>query len=91
MGTISYLKARTPGLIVMEATGGIEAKVASVLVEVGLPLAVVNARQVRSFTKAIGKLAKTERIDAGVIAHFAEAIRPEVRLLRERRPRGPMT
>jgi len=77
-----YLKALAPRLIVMEATGGIEAKVANVLVEAGLPLAVVNARHVRNFAKAIGRLAKTDRIDASVIAHFAEAVRPEVRPLR---------
>ena len=60
----------------MEASGGYEGVVAAALAEAGLPVAIVNPRQVRKFAGAIGKLAKTDAIDAGVIAHFADAIRP---------------
>jgi len=70
-----------PTLVVMEATGGYEALVASELTLAGIPVAVVNPRQVRDFAKAIGKLAKTDRIDALVLARFAEAVRPEIRAL----------
>jgi transposase len=65
-----------PRLIAMEASGGYEAIVAAALADVGLPVAIVNPRQVRKFAGAIGKLAKTDAIDAGVIAYFADAIRP---------------
>src|SRR5271163_2505912 len=66
-------------LVVLEATGGFETTVAAALAGVGLPLAVVNPRQIRSFAKALGKLAKTDAIDAEVIALFADKIRPQVR------------
>jgi transposase len=66
-------------LIVLEATGGFETTVAAALASAGLPLAVVNPRQIRSFAKALGKLAKTDAIDAEVIALFADKIRPQVR------------
>src|SRR5271168_1351622 len=66
-------------LIVLEATGGFETTVAAALAGAGLPLAVVNPRQIRSFAKALGKLAKTDAIDAEVIALFADKIRPQVR------------
>ena len=66
-------------LIVLEATGGYEIPVVAALTTVGLPVVVVNARQVRDFARALGKLAKTDSIDASVLAHFAEAVRPEVR------------
>lgn len=69
-------------LIVMEATGGFEAVIASALALASLPVAVVNPRQVRDFAKALGKLAKTDAIDAHVLARFAEAVRPEIRPLR---------
>ena len=68
-----------PTLIVIEATGGYERDLAIALAVAGLPVAVVNPRQVRDFAKALGQLAKTDRIDAGVIAHFADRIRPEPR------------
>lgn len=80
---VEYLKPFSPKLIVMEATGGIEMNMVNALVDNSLPVVVVNARQVRNFAKAIGSLAKTDRIDARVIAHFAEAVRPEIRPLRE--------
>ena len=62
--------------VVMEASGGYEGVIAAALTEAGLPVAIVNPRQVRKFAGAIGRLAKTDAIDAGVIAHFADAIRP---------------
>jgi transposase len=63
----------------MEATGGYESVVASAIAAAHLPLAVVNPRQIRDFARATGRLAKTDRIDAAAIAHFAEAIRPPAR------------
>ena len=70
-----------PTLIVLEATGGLEVRLAAALAAAGLPVAVVNPRQVRSFARATGRLAKTDRLDAKAIAHFAEAVRPAVRPL----------
>lgn len=69
----------SPGLIVLEATGGFETVVACALAAAHLPLAVVNPRQIRDFARSIGRLAKTDAIDAEVIARFAEAVRPEPR------------
>jgi transposase len=70
-----------PMLVVLEATGGYELPVAAVLAGAGLPVAIVNPRQVRDFAKATGHLAKTDRLDAALLAQFAEAIRPEPRAL----------
>src|SRR5688572_1506313 len=70
-----------PVLIVLEATGGFETVVAAGLAAAGLPLAVVNPRQIRDFARATGRLAKTDPLDGAVIAHFAEAVRPPVRPL----------
>jgi len=75
------LRKLKPDLIVMEASGGMESALAVKLQEAKLPAAVVNPRQVRDFAKAQGILAKTDRIDAQVLARFAERIRPEVRPL----------
>lgn len=75
------LKELRPAVVVMEATGGYEMCVASIMTTTGLPVAVVNPRQVRDFAKSTGKLAKTDTLDAQVLAHFGEAIRPEVRSL----------
>jgi transposase len=75
------LKPLLPCLVVLEASGGYEGVVAAALVEAGLPVAIVNPRQVRKFAGAIGRLAKTDAIDAAVIAHFAQAVRPTVRPL----------
>uniref|UniRef100_UPI001356FB11 IS110 family transposase n=1 Tax=Geminicoccus flavidas TaxID=2506407 RepID=UPI001356FB11 len=74
----------SPALVVLEATGGLQNRVAAELVAVGLPVAVVNPRQVREFARASGRLAKTDRLDAEMIARFAEALRPPVRLARRR-------
>ncbi len=76
---VKRLRAPTPALIVLEATGGFEVTVAAALHAAGLPLAVVNPRQVRAFARATGRLAKTDALDAAVLAHFAEAIRPTPR------------
>lgn len=75
------LQALTPTLIVLEATGGYEIPVAAALAAVGLPVAVVNPRQARDFARATGQLAKTDTLDARVLARFAEAVRPPVRPL----------
>jgi transposase len=78
---IGFVRERSVELIVLEASGGYEVPAATALGLAGLPLAVVNARQVRAFAQASGRLAKTDAIDAMVLAHFAEAVRPEVRRL----------
>jgi len=72
-----------PTLIVMEATGGLEVRLAGELASRGLAVAVVNPRQVRDFAKASGELAKTDRIDAGILSRFAKAIRPTARPLKD--------
>jgi transposase len=76
---VDRLKQPVPALIVLEATGGFEVTVAAALGSAGLPVTVVNPRQIRDFARATGKLAKTDTLDASAIAHFAEAIRPEPR------------
>jgi transposase len=78
---VERLVALEPTLIVLEATGGLEVRLAAALAAAALPVAVVNPRQVRSFARAMGRLAKTDRLDAKVIARFAEAVRPPVRPL----------
>ena len=67
------------GVIAVEATGGYETIVAAALSCAGLPVVVVNPAQVRSFAQALGKRAKTDPIDAAVIARFAQATRPQIR------------
>ena len=81
------LKEASPALVVVEATGGMEQPVAAALAVGGLPVAIVNPRQVRDFAKAVGRLAKTDRIDAAVLAHFTEAVRPEPRPLADEHAR----
>lgn len=84
-GGITQLVARLvvvrPTLIVLEATGGLEVPVVAALAAAGFAVAVVNPRQVRDFAKAVGQLAKTDTLDAQVLAHFAAVIRPEPRPL----------
>jgi len=77
------LSTLEPTLIVMEATGGLEVAVAAEMGARGLPVVVVNPRQVRDFAKATGQLAKTDRLDAAVLCAFARAIRPAVRAPKE--------
>jgi transposase len=76
---VARLKPLAPALIVLEASGGFERVVAAALCGAGLPVAVVNPRQIRDFARAIGRLAKTDRVDPQVIARFAAAVRPEQR------------
>lgn len=76
---VQTLKNIQPELIVLEATGGMEINAAVKLTQAGLAVAVINPRQARDFAKATGQLAKTDAIDAKVLAYFADAIRPEVR------------
>ena len=79
--TVDRLAALKPANIVMEATGGYETRFAASLVTAGLPVAVVNPRQVRALARALGILAKTDAIDAHVLALFAEKVQPECRPL----------
>jgi len=78
---LKHLAARGPALVVMEATGGYEFNAACALAEAALPVAIVNPRQVRDFARSIGRLAKTDAIDAQVLALFAQRVRPAVRPL----------
>jgi len=78
---VPRLQALGPALIVLEATGGLETATTAALAAAGLPVAVVNPRQARDFAKATGRLAKTDRVDAHGLAHFAAAVRPPVRPL----------
>jgi transposase len=73
-----------PQLIVFESTGGYELLAVTTLYAARLPVVVINARQIRDFAKSVGKLAKTDTIDAQVIAHFASAVRPELRPLKDK-------
>lgn len=75
---VERLQAMSVELVVMEATGGYETQAASAIAGAGLRLAVVNPRQVRDFAKATGQLAKSDRIDAHVIAAFGQAIEPQI-------------
>jgi len=85
---VERLQRLAPALVALEATGGYETVVASALGAAQLPLAVVNPRQIRDFARATGKLAKTDRIDAAAIAHFAEAVRPPARPLADAEARA---
>jgi transposase len=85
---IARLRDLQPAMIVMEATGGLEVPVAVEFVAADLPVAVVNPRQVRDFARAMGILAKTDVIDARVLALFAEKVRPESRPLPDARMRA---
>lgn len=80
---VDFIKPLSPLLIVLEATGGLETASVGILAAKGLPVVVINPRQVRDFAKATGKLAKTDAIDAHVIARFGEAVRPEIRPLKD--------
>ena len=80
---IVLFRSLNPKLIVMEATGGLQNLAAGILTAEGFPVVVINPRQIRDFAKAIGKLAKTDRVDAKIIARFGEAIKPEPRPLKD--------
>jgi transposase len=78
---VARLQELSPHIVALEATGGFETVVAAALAAAGLPVVIVNPANVRSFAKAIGQRAKTDPIDAAVIAHFAEATKPAPRPL----------
>ena len=78
---VQRLAPLAPVLVALEATGGFESVVAASLSTAGLPVIIVNPVQVRAYARALGKRAKTDPLDAAVIAHFAEATNPAVRPL----------
>jgi transposase len=78
---VAWLTPQQPTLVVLEATGGYEAAVVAALAAAQLPVVVVNPRQVRDFARAVGRLAKTDRLDAAVLAHCAQAVQPTPRAL----------
>jgi transposase len=78
---VIQLSELSPSLIVVEATGGLERTLVAALVAAGLPVVVINPRLTRDFAKATGRLAKTDRLDAQVLAPYGEAIRPSFRPL----------
>ena len=78
---VERLRSLTPTLIVLEATGGYELLAVAALAAAALPVVVVNPRQVRDFAKATGQLAKTDRVDADILARFADVVRPAVRAI----------
>jgi transposase len=82
VGIRQLLRALTPAdFVIMEATGGLEVPIASALASAGLAVAIVNPRQVRDFARATGRLAKTDRLDAQILARFGETVRPAPRPL----------
>ena len=80
---ISQMKEMSPALVVLEASGGLELPLVAAPAAAELPVVVVNPRQVRDFARPTGTLAKTDALDAAVLAHFADAVRPSVRPLRD--------
>ena len=80
---VAQMQQLNPVALVMEASGGLELPLVAALAVASLPVVVVNPRQVRDFAKATGRLAKTDSLDAAVLAHFAEAVRPPLRPLRD--------
>lgn len=76
---VCWIKKQQPTLIVLEATGGYERSLVTALASAQLPVTIVNPRHIRNFAKATGKLAKTDAIDAAIIAHYAAALMPEIR------------
>ena len=82
-GLIPQIVDLEPALVLLETAGGLELPLVAALAAAALPVVVVNPRQVRDFAKATGTLAKTDTLDAGVLAHFADAVRPEVRPLKD--------
>ena len=80
---VTQLEDLDPALVLLEASGGLELPLVAALAAAALPVVVVNPRQVRDFARATGTLAKTDALDAAVLAHFADAVRPSVRPLRD--------
>ena len=81
---VPRLQALHPQIILLEATGGYEIPVAYALSEAGLPMVIANPKSVRHFAKALGRLAKTDKLDAQILALYAQSIQPQVRPLKER-------
>ena len=77
------LQALNPKIVLLEATGGYEIPAAYALYEAGLPVVIMNPKTVRHFAKAIGRLAKTDKLDAQVLALYAQSIQPPVRPLKD--------
>lgn len=86
-GLVKSIKALTPQRVVMEATGSFHVSVASAMAMADLPVVVINPRHGRNFAKSMGISAKTDRIDAKALARYAEAVRPEVRPLKDEQTR----
>src|SRR3989454_8229755 len=89
MTLVDRVQALHPTLIVLEATGGLARAVTSALATAGLPVVVVNPRQVRDFARGTGPLAKTDALDARALAHFADVIRPTPRPLPDAQTQEP--
>lgn len=85
---IARFKDLAPERIVLEATGGLEVLLATQLAAAALPVVVINPRQARDFAKATGQLAKTDQVDARVLAHFGEALQPPIRPLPDEQTRA---
>lgn len=85
---VDRLRQFPPNLVVLEATGGFEQVVTATLAGAGLPVVIINPRQIRDFARATGRLAKNDRLDAEIIARFAAAIRPQVRALPDEAAQG---
>ena len=85
---IPRLRALEPVMVLLEASGGLELPLVAALAAEAVPVVVVNPRQVRDFAKATGRLAKTDTLDAAVLAHFAEVVRPPVRPYGTPKPRS---
>ena len=83
LAIVAHLNSLNPTLIVVEASGGWEMNLVAALAAAGLPVAVVNPTRVKYFAKAMGQYAKTDQLDARLLAHFAERVRPEVRPLKQ--------
>ena len=80
---VSQMVDLGPALVLLESTGGLELSLVAALATAALPVVVVNPRQVRDFARATGTLAKTDALDAAILAHFADAVRPSVRPLKD--------
>ena len=80
---VARLQVLEPAAVILEAAGGLELALVAALAAASLPVAVVNPRQVRDFARSTGQLAKNDRLDAQVLAHFGEAIQPPMRVLRD--------
>ena len=80
---VARLRGLEPAAVILEATGGLELTLVAALAAASLPVAVINPRQVCDFAKSTGQLAKNDRLDAQVLAHFGEAIHPPMRALRD--------